>query len=211
MYVGRIVAIGKTRTGANGALYRVSSRSYPNRRVMATAHGLVVIPRPGHEADAIHNPYVAYTAVRLAGGFAVAANGSHTDPITEKIAAGTSPRDALAATLLALDYEHDDLSTPRVAGVVPLGGDVGWLGIVRKDALVVKEVPLQQGRAWYVATYQADDIRLEQTTTFDARDAVEAARFALEGGIFASLEHPVASGAALSSGASFTLGTFHPL
>ena len=65
----------------------------------------------------------------------------------------------MALALLALDYEHDALDTPRIAAAVPRRGDAGWLAIVRRDALVVKEVPLAAGAARYIATYEANDVR----------------------------------------------------
>jgi IMP cyclohydrolase len=93
MYIGRIVAVGRTRAGSNTALYRVSSRSFPNRMAVEVDGRLAIVPRPGHEGDLHKNPYIAYNAVRIAGEFAVATNGSHTDPIAEKIAR-VPPRDA---------------------------------------------------------------------------------------------------------------------
>ena len=92
MYVGRIVAVGRTRAGANAALYRVSSRSFPNRMAVEVDGRLAIVPRPGHEGDLHKNPYIAYNAVRIAGEFAVATNGSQTDPIAEKISLGVPPR-----------------------------------------------------------------------------------------------------------------------
>jgi IMP cyclohydrolase len=207
MYVGRIVAIGKTNAGSNAVLYRVSSRSFPNRQAVETSTGLAIIPRSGHEGDLSKNPYIAYNALRLAGDWAVASNGSHTDPIAEKVAEGIPVRDALVQSLLALDYEKDDYNTPRIAAAVPLRGDKGWLGIVRKNALVVKEVDLVVGQALYLATYEADDVRETQRSAFDAITADEAARFLLEGGHFAQLEKPVTSAAALADDTGFNLGT----
>jgi IMP cyclohydrolase len=93
------------------------------------------------------NPYIAYHCLRMARDWAIVANGSHTDPIAEKIEAGTPVRDALSASLLTLDYEKDAYQTPRIASAVPLCGDTAWLGIVRHEALVVKAVPLEAGRA----------------------------------------------------------------
>ena len=52
------------------------------------------------------NPYIAYNCLRVAGRTVVASNGSQTDPIAEKIAAGMPLRDALATTLWVLDYEE---------------------------------------------------------------------------------------------------------
>jgi IMP cyclohydrolase len=110
--------------------------------------------------------------------------------------------------LLALDYEKDALQTPRIAGIVPRDGDVGWLATVRHDALVVKAVTLEPGRAWYVATYEQDDVRDSQRVDFDAADAETCARFAVDGGRFAELEKPVTAAAALASSRGFRLGTF---
>ena len=85
-------------------------------------------------------------------------------------------RDAFISALSTLDYEKDDYSTPRIAVAVPLAGDEAWLGIVRRDALVVKSLKLEAGQAIYLATYEADDIRDDQRSEFEARDAAEAAR-----------------------------------
>ncbi len=208
MYVGRIVAVGRTQAGANAGLYRVSSRSFPNRRAVDLNGRLAVVPREGHEGDLQKNPYIAYDCLRVAGDWAVVSNGSHTDPIAEKIEAGTPVRDALASALLTLDYEKDDYRTPRIAGVVPLAGDEAWLGVVRHDALVVKAVELVPGRAVWLATYEAADVRASQTTDFDAADAAAAARYVVDGPGFADLERPVTSAAAVAAGGRFELATY---
>ena len=200
MYVGRFVAVGRTLSGANAALYRVSSRSFPNRMAVDNDGVVAIVPRPGHEGDVHKNPYIAYNALRIAGGWAIATNGAHTDPIAEKVAAGVPVRDAIALVLLTLDYEKDALDTPRIAAAIPAEGDTGVLAIVRRDALVVKEVALVPGRAAYVATYEADDVRDAQASAFDAADAAAAARYAVDGGAFAELERPVTSAAALATG-----------
>jgi IMP cyclohydrolase len=210
MYVGRIAAVGRTREGANAALYRVSSRSFPSRRAVDLGGRLAVVPREGHEKDIHENPYIAYNCLRLAGDWAIAANGSHTDPIAEKVAEGVPPRDALVASLLALDYEKDAYDTPRIAAAVPREGDEGWLGIVRKDALLVEAVPLRPGRALWIATYGANDVREARESEFDAKEAEAAARFAIGGGAFAGLEHPVTAAAALATRAGFSLAVYTP-
>ena len=206
MYVGRILAVGRTQAGANAVMYRVSSRSFPNRMAVDAGGALAIVPRPGFEGDIHKNPYIAYNALRIAGDWAIATNGSHTDPIAEKVAGGAPVRDAIALVLLTLDYERDALDTPRIAAAVPRAGDSAWLAIVRRDALVVKEVPLAAGAACYIATYEANDIRDAQTSDFDADDAEHAARFAIGGGSFAQLENPVTSAAALAGSDGFTLG-----
>ncbi len=208
MYVGRIVAVGKNKAGANAIMYRVSSRSFPNRQAVDNNGTLAIVPRPGAEGDLHKNPYIAYNALKLAGEWAVATNGTHTDPIVEKIAQGTPVRDALVLSMLALDYEKDDFNTPRIAAAVTQHGDTAWLAIVRKDALIVEEVALEPGRVRYVATYEANAIRDSQTSEFDAASAGAAASFVISEGAFADLEKPVTSAAALANEAGFALGTF---
>lgn len=164
-----------------------------------------MIPREGHEGDIQRSPYIAYHCLRIAAGWAIATNGSHTDPIAEKVGDGMPVREALAQALLALDYERDDYDTPRIAAAVPETGNDGWLAIIRRDALIVRSVPLQAGRARWLATYEGDDVRETQAGDFDAGTADEAARFAISGGAFASLEKPVTAAAALAGTEGFRL------
>ncbi|WP_119821350.1 IMP cyclohydrolase [Halalkaliarchaeum desulfuricum] len=155
MYVGRFLVVGP---GIGG--YRVSSRSFPNRQVIERDGTLTISPTP--DAPETDNPYIAYNCVRsvtpgdatdrTAGTeLAVVGNGSHVDPITEKLSLGYPARDALASSLLALDFEKDDYDTPRIAGVV--GAETAHVGTVRRDALVVREV----AEPTLVATYERDD------------------------------------------------------
>ena len=172
MYVGRFVVIGP-----DVAAYRVSSRSFPNRQVVERDDALTVAPTA--EAEATDNPYVSYNCHRTGGGHAVVGNGSHVDPIAEKLELGYPPRDALAETLLALDYEKDDYDTPRVAGVLT-GDDSAFVGTVRKDALLVREVE----EPTVVATYETDS---PEPIGFDAGTAEAAADEAYS----ATFEHAV--------------------
>ena len=159
MYVGRFIVIGP----GLGA-YRVSSRSFPNRQVVDRDGTLTVVPTP--DAPETDNPYISYNCVREVDGTAVVGNGSQVDPITEKLGLGYPARDALAESLLALDYEKDDYDTPRIAGVV--GADEASIGIVRKDAVIVNEVD----EPTLDATYEEDTPR---AFDFAAETADEAA------------------------------------
>jgi len=163
MYVGRFVVVGPE-VGA----YRVSSRSFPNRRIAEREGALTVGPTA--DAPETDNPYISYNCVRTAGDRAVLGNGSHVDPITEKIELGYPARDALAESLLALDYEKDDYDTPRVAGVV---GEESYVGTVRKDALLVERVE----EPTLVATYEKN---APESFDFGATDAEAAAREAFD-------------------------------
>lgn len=208
MYVGRIVAVGRTPNGNNAVMYRVSSRSFPNRRTVRTPRGLAIVPREGHESDLSKNPYIAYNAVRVAGDVAVATNGSQTDPITEKIASGMSIRDALVQSLSVLDYEKDDFNTPRIAVAVARGADEGWGGIVRADGLHVRAFALEPGKAFYFATYEVNDPRPDYSSDFEAETAQEAAEWIVSGGAFAELEKPVCSAAAVATADGFDLACY---
>ena len=199
MYVGRIVAVGCTKSGLGAGLYRVSSRSFPNRMAKELGKGIAIIPKPGFENDIQKNPYIAYNALRLVRNYAIVTNGSQTDPIAEKIESGLPPRDALAYVSLSMDYEHDSLDTPRISGVVTADGKKGWLSIVRKDALVVREFDLTPGKCFYVCTYERNLPGETQISDFDAATAQDCCSFILGGGgVFADFEKPVSAVCALA-------------
>lgn len=201
MYVGRIVMVGRCRDGRLCAGYRVSSRSFPNRRAVVRGQTVSIIPRAGYEADLERNPYIAYNCARITceGEAAVVSNGSHTDPIAEKLEAGVPPRDALLITLLAMDYERDQYSTPRIAGVIDLRDDSAWLGTVRMDGVNVKRIPLAPSTCRYVATYEEDDLDERQACALDAADPQEVCEFLFRGGVFAARTHPVTGAAVMAT------------
>lgn len=199
MYVGRIVAIGRNLAGQGAALYRVSSRSFPNRQAVLLDQAIAIVPKPGYENDIKKNPYIAYNCLRLAGNYAIVSNGSQTDPVSEKIAAGMPPRDALAYVMLSMDYEHDSLNTPRITGVITPDGSRGFLAIVRQDALLVREFSLLPGQAFYVCTYERNEPGPEQREdSFEASDAAAACTFIMQKGVFADFDKPVSAACAVA-------------
>ncbi|EMA66099.1 IMP cyclohydrolase [Halorubrum aidingense JCM 13560] len=190
MYVGRFVVVAP----GIGA-YRVSSRSFPNRRVRDRDGTLTVGPTA--DAPETDNPYVSYNCARsvrtpTGDALAVVGNGSHVDPIAEKLELGYPARDALATPLLALDFEKDDYDTPRIAGVV--GAETAIIGVVRRDALLVEEV----SEPTIVATYETDDPEPYDLT---ATDAAAAATEVLS----ADFEHPVCAAGATVDDDAVTL------
>jgi IMP cyclohydrolase len=174
MYVGRFLVVAPT-VGA----YRVSSRSFPNREARPRDDRVTVGPTA--DAPETDNPYISYNCLRRTGGGAVLGNGSHVDPIAEKLALGYPARDALATALLSLDFEKDDYDTPRIAGVVGASATGGtadesdsdderaFVGIVRRDAVLVEAVETPT----LVATYEADS---PESFDLSAGDAAGAAR-----------------------------------
>jgi len=206
MYIGRIVAAGMTRDGRVAAGYRVSSRSFPNRTARLTGDKVSIMPRAGFEGDLAKNPYIAYNCLRLCGKTALVTNGSQTDPIIEKIIAGMNLRDALALPLLAMDYEKDSLNTPRIAAAVDAEKRVAVLGIVRHDALLVKEFALEPGKIYYLSTYEKNaPCKCNCDEAFDVSDADALCAYMISGGVFADFEKPVTAAGALWNGSGYSL------
>ncbi|NMC09930.1 MAG: IMP cyclohydrolase [Methanothrix sp.] len=204
MYVGRIVAIGRSDKRCWVA-YRVSSRSFPSRRAEIRGRSILVSPR--NAADLAKNPYIAYNCIRVLDDAAVVANGTQADTIVEKIEDGMRPLDAISLSLATLGYERDELDTPRLAGAVE--GDAGWLGIVMKDELRVKEFRLVDGQAFMVATYEMTDF---ESIPMSGHGPEEIARQAFD----LSFERPVCAAAALArfggeNGKGFDLAVYNPL
>jgi IMP cyclohydrolase len=198
MYVGRIVVIGKS-DGRSYVGYRVSSRSFPNRR--AEVRGKSVIVSPLDSSDLAKNPYIAYNCIRAGRDVAVVANGTQADMIMEKIEDGTKPLDAIALSLVAYGYERDELDTPRLAGAVR--GDRAWLGIAKRDEIRCKEFLLREGNAFMVATYEMTEF---EPTKIGGKSAQEIAKAAYD----LSFERPVCSAAAFALPEGFDLAVYNP-
>jgi IMP cyclohydrolase len=204
MYVGRIVIVGRSH-GRSFVAYRVSSRSFPNRR--AEVRGKSILVSPLDPADLARNPYIAYNCIRVAGDVAVVSNGTHTDMILERIQDGQRPIDALAISLVAYGYERDELDTPRIAGVVR--GDHAWLGIAKRDEFRVREFNLEDGQAFLVATYEKTDF--EATALGQVGSAGDAAHQAFD----LPFERPVCAAAACAlpeeQSSGYDLAVYNPL
>lgn len=205
IYLGRIVAVGRNPEGRGAVIYRVSSRSFPNRRAQMKPDAASIIPLEGHEGDVFKNPYIAYNCCRIVRDVAIVSNGSHTDPVADKIALGLPIRDALALSMLAMDYEKDDYNTPRITAVIRQGAETGFLAVVRKNGLNVHEFPIAPGECYYVSTYERNDVDLRQKDRFAARSAVECCTHALGQGVFADFLNPVTAVAAFETGSGFEL------
>lgn len=200
MYVGRIVSVFMDKAGKVGAMYRVSSRSFPNREAKVNETTVSIVPKAGHEGDIYKNPYIAYNCVKLVGNYAVVTNGSHTDPVAEKIQAGMSMRDAMVTATFGMDYEHDHLNTPRISAIIDLETKKGYLGTVRHDALIVKEITLEPGQAFYVATYEHHEPLAEYFDgQFDIQTADDACDYIIGKGVFADLERPITAAAVVEN------------
>lgn len=188
MYVGRIVAVGKTDRPV--AAYRVSSRSFPNRVARITEVGAAI--QPLDPSDMEKNPYIAYNCIRVSKNGVVVTNGSHTDPIFEELEKGASPEDALSKVLEEMGYERDHLNTPRIAGIVT--EDKGYLGIIRDDGLEVEGFDLKDKTCRIICTYELNHIDGTEHP-FCGPAALDAAKYVVDGGVFSTLELPVCAAA----------------
>lgn len=195
MYLGRIISAGMTEEGKPFVAYRVSSRSFPNRQVKALETEAAIIPKEGFEKDIFKNTYIAYNCVKIVDDIAIISNGSQTDPIADKIAIGMNIRDALAYSLITMDYEKDDYNTPRIAAVVKTGSSnkyEAYVGIVTDNKILVEEIAI--GEAVFISTYEATSPELLK---FSAKDSESAAKLIFDEADFAEFEHPVCSVAAV--------------
>ena len=206
MYVGRIVAIGNTREGKLTAMYRVSARSFPNRKSVQIGETIAIIRKEEFENDIYRNPYITYNCLRFTSRFAVVSNGTQTDPIFDKLDSGMNVRDAITTALFSLDYEHDHLKTPRIAAVIDRENRTGALGIVRHDALLVRAFTPRAGEAYYLATYEhnyPDDKYKDDG--FNTSNAEEGCDYILGKGIFANMELPVSAACAIEVENGFSI------
>ncbi len=169
MYLGRYIIIAP-----GFGVYRLSSRSFPDREIKIDTDIASVVPETDYD-----NEYISYSCLRRVEDGAVIGNGSHVDPITEKINMGYPSRDALTLSLLAMDYEKDDYDTPRIAGYV---GKEPYIGIVTKNSIKVERVT----EPTIVATYE---IQTPRGIDFQVEDAEQAASKAYR----MEYEYPVAA------------------
>lgn len=191
MYLGRIISIGSSKDGVY-ASYRVSSRSFPNRKSVVNNQKVAIIPTQGSEDDIYKNPYISYNCIDIIDDICVVTNGSHTDIIAGKIREGMNMKDAVALSLLTMDYEKDDYNTPRIGGAINTKGE-GYIGIVTHEGIEVKKV--NPGESFYVSTYEHNTPRKVDYTATNAKEATE---FIFNGGIFSEFTHPVTSCAAFN-------------
>jgi IMP cyclohydrolase len=186
LYIGRFVVVGRDSKGMLYVGYRVSGRSQPNRRIVVKDGVGSVVPKEGVEYD---NPFVVYPCFRQARQCLVVSNGSQTWPIAEKVISGSPVKDALALSLLALEYERDQYHTPRIAAVADYEHDEAWLGIVSDSKLEVRKLSLEPGQARLIAVY-------ELTEVVDVKMGSDEPEAIAEELINLPYEHPICSLAA---------------
>ncbi len=210
MYVGRAVAIGANMNGQALAGYRVSSRSFGHRQAVQNGSEVVIVPQTGSEDYAIQSPYVSYTCTSLTKRYSVVSNGTHTTIIANKLSDGYSMRDALSQTLISMDFEHDHLNTPRIAGIVEPQSMTGYLGVVTKADVQIKKFTLEAEKAWFVTTYELCEPKSTQTlSSFDAVNADDTCQHLLHGPDGSKFDHPVLAVATVWNDRDWEVGVQH--
>ena len=208
MYTGRILSTGMNTDGKPFVAYRVSSRSFPNRQCLKFENRAAIVPKEGFEKDVFESIYISYNCIRIERGMAIVSNGSQTDVIADKIALGMNIKDALAYSLLTMDYEKDDYNTPRIAAVVTSTTEKEeyecYIGIVNDKKLLVEQIPY--GKAGFISTYGS---QVHDLVDFEAKDATSSAKFIFDEGTFANYEKPVTSCAAVFDG-EWTIDIYNP-
>ena len=208
MYTGRILSTGMNSDGKPFVAYRVSSRSFPNRMCLKFDDHAAVVPIEGHEKDVYKSIYISYNSIKIVEDKVIVSNGSQTDVIADKIAVGMNIRDALAYSLLTMDYEKDDYNTPRIAAVVTASTDEEdyecYIGIVNDNKILVEQVPY--GEAAFISTYGS---QLPDKVEFEAKSSSEAAKYIFDEGVFENYEKPVTSCAAVFDG-EWTIDVYNP-
>ena len=196
MYTGRILSTGMNCDGKPFVAYRVSSRSFPNRKCLKYDERAAVVPIEGFEKDIYKNAYISYNCIKIVNDVIVVSNGSQTDVIADKIELGMSIKDAMAYSLLTMDYEKDDYNTPRIAAAVTSTDNEEeyecYIGIVNDNKILVEQVPY--GEAAFISTYGS---QVPDKVDFEAKTASEAAKYIFDEGAFANYEKPVTSSAAV--------------
>ena len=198
-YLGRIIALGKSESGELVGMYRVSSRSFSQREAIRKNENLVSIElKKEYWNEHKDKPYITYNCLIGVKSKLILANGNHSDFIAQKINDNYSSKDALMSVLSLMDYEHDELNTPRIAGIICQESGTFSLGIIREDGLEVKTFTPKKGKVYYLATYEHNSINEKfQFPNFKLNTSTEACQYILNKGPFKQFTFPIIAVASL--------------
>ena len=212
MYVGRIVSVGRTKTGQIALGYRVSSRSFPNRVAQQFGSSFHIVPKAGTPDAVSDSPYIAYECLVWDEKHVVVSNGTHTRPIFERLRVSGSVRDAIISVLVGLDREFDAHDTPRICGVVDIAEDRLWLGSITADAISVRPVDVAAGQCRYISTYEFPLVDAEQIDPeFNVESASSISTHMMGGSVFGRFNRPVCAVGAVVTPAGVEAHTMGPV
>ena len=160
-YPGRLLALGKARSGRAVVLYAVTGRSPSSQARRLVLDGRIVWTRPTDpEALKSGNPdLLVYPAIRIGKGIAVG-NGRQTADIDPD--GGGSPVSILERGLADWSYEPDaPIHTPRISGCILPSGRSGVAVVRRGDEgeafRSYFEFPRLAGRGRLISTYAGEN------------------------------------------------------
>ena len=131
-YVGRGIVVGKSADGTKACLaYFIMGRSANSRNRIFTEKNGEVFTEP-FDASKVEDPsLIIYRAIRNYGKDVIVTNGDQTDTIYDGLAAGKSFSEALTVR----EFEPDGPNfTPRISGILHLGGDYTYELSILKSA-----------------------------------------------------------------------------
>jgi IMP cyclohydrolase len=123
-YPGRIVGVGRTKSGKPLAVYALTGRSdmSKQRRAVIVGNSVQITPlgelTPEQEKS---KDLIIYRAmsIHVPSRTLVLSNGKQTDPIFNLTCHyGLSIHDALYSAMYTMGFEPDSLKTPRIAGLI---------------------------------------------------------------------------------------------
>ncbi len=160
-YPGRLLALGRSRSGRAVVLYAVTGRSPSSQARRLVLDGRTVWTRPTDpEALKSGNPdLLVYPAIRIGKGIAVS-NGRQTADIDPD--SGGSPVSILERGLKDWSYEPDPpIHTPRITGCILPSGRSAMAVIRRGDESEALrsyfEFPFLAGRGRLISTYAGEN------------------------------------------------------
>jgi IMP cyclohydrolase len=150
--------VGVTKTGTLVAAYLLSSRSFADRMIDIRETTAKVVQRSSSSKSYPPNLfYICIKIIRMAKRpVLLVGNGTHTDHVEMMMPREIDLERQVSTILEVLRYEKDEKKTPRIVGAVGENGLI--LGLISEKGLSVKKFEVQPGRAYYVSTYQFQEV-----------------------------------------------------
>lgn len=163
-YPGRVVIIGKDKTGENFiVVYAITGRSSSSqaRKLVADKGAVWTKPTEENAFKNGHRNLLVYPAIYVSQGIAVS-NGKQTDDIKEHLTQSKYASEVLLSSLKDWDYEPDAPNfTPRISGCILPSNDAS-LSIIKRaldgsSLRYIFEIPLIEGKGKMMSTYQGEN------------------------------------------------------
>lgn len=161
-YPGRGIVMGLNETGDMALqVYWITARSDHSRNRILVTEG-DTFKTDAFDWDKVDDPsLIIYYAMRKVGNQHIVSNGDQTDTIAELLENGKTWKDAVETW----NYEPDELSTPRISGVLTIGENPDFnLSIIKRGngetSLRIYSHPtgrIRPGIGYCIHTYEGED------------------------------------------------------